>query len=352
MKAALAIVPYRHVHYFEAHGPSVRDWAFIEVAERAAQRASVDVHLVDRPHARLPARNEQKYNFASTFPGVILHSVRTPKLVQAAIFGRSYTAGFVAKTLTSISRKYDRMLVLDFDPFARFDPPVNALHWFDEIDDFSRHMRIAARDRRSFDLKRQGRFWQHTAADARNTNAVHIANWAFSASTPAALPLQGAHFLFGFIGYVDQKIDVGFVRQLASLGNVAFFGKVLDASTGHALDKIDRVHVAGAFHPTDLDQIMTQFDIGIIPFQPSRIHGNSPIKFFQYTNYGKFCVSTDSFGIQQTNLIVVDKVEPDLVDRCRDLAERTDWEEMRSLCAAGRTELDSLLQSAIYELTR
>lgn len=308
-KNAVIFVPYRSIAQYERRGPCVRDWAIMEIAFGICHDLGLPMYVIDRPNFKpwenifspVQPLNRIKQHVSEK---QIFHSTIVPPCATL-INGRRASAPILERAIKKIAKCHKNLLVMDFDPFSIINLPGNTTHWFDEIDDFALHPKMPARDRLAFTAKRFHGHAIHTASSLESKYGEPMPNWSF---TPVGLDSnEGEHpYRFGYIGFIDSKIDLNFVQRLAERGRVGFWGKVLDRRTKKSLSAIPNVFLFGEFNPSETGKIISKFEVGIIPFIPDRIHGNSPIKYYHYSAARKICVSTCSFGLSRENLIVID----------------------------------------------
>ena len=356
--AAVVFVPYRPIWYYERLGPCVRDWAMIEAASALCNLAGVPAWIIDRPMfmpwRRTHLRDTTSYrSIADLLPtGQIVAQCQVP-LVAALLHGRRASAPYIEQSLRKLKREYDSLLVLDFDPFGEFAAPSGAQHWFDEIDDFSKHRRIPKRDRLAFLKKRLSPHAIHTASSLESIEGVAVPNWMFTPVTPDNSS-DRFPYEFGYIGYVDNKLDIDLVARLAERGPVGIWGKILDRDIHRRLAATTGVDLMGEYDTTQLQEIIGQFRVGTIPFLVDRIHGNSPIKYYQYSAAHKSCLSTSTFGLERENLVVLDDPRSDTeLDRAISTLparEDVDWDRVERENNEGKKEFESLFSAALKDL--
>ncbi|MFD2741660.1 hypothetical protein ACFSUD_19035 [Sulfitobacter aestuarii] len=281
----------------------------METAIGLCDASGLPVHVVDRPSFP-PWRtgtiaDTSLRRITDIVPETQITRKLRVSLPAALLSSRKASGPIVEQVLNDIAQCYDSLLVIDFDPFAEITAPANATHWFDEIDDFSKHRRMPGRDRRAFAAKRARGHAIHTASSLESTVGDSIPNWVFTPIAPTAED-GCTPYEFGYIGYVDNKIDIDLVARLAAVGPMGIWGNILDAEVERKLSEIPGISLMGEFCAPDLQGIMAQFRIGVIPFLLDRIHGNSPIKYYQYSAAHKPCLSTSAFGLKRDNLLVID----------------------------------------------
>lgn len=360
----MVFVPYRPIWYYEELGPCVRDWAMIEPGVALCQQAGLPVWIIDRPQfppwrRRLPPAQALR-RIEDLLPRDRIITPKPVSLTAALHSSRRASGPLVTQALTGIATQVDRLLLVDFDPFGQVTPPSRALHWFDEIDDFSKHQRMPRRDRRAFLDKRCGPYDRHTASSLESTADRALPNWVFTPITPTTEPVTGETpppYAFGYIGYVDTKMDLDLVARLAARGGLGIWGKVLDRGIGRQLAEIPGVALKGAYDATQLQAIMGQFRTGVIPFRPERIHGNSPIKYYQYSAAQKCCLSTSAFGLTRDNLVVLEAAPPAQAERALDQAltdlppaETVNWARIDHQNNEGRALFETRFAAALQEL--
>lgn len=357
-KCAVVFVPYRPIWYYEMLGPCVRDWAAMEAAFVLCDQAGIPTWIIDRPMfppwRSAPSGRRPLRQISDRVPEDRIVRQSRVSLPAAFLYSRRASAPIIERTLQNIRARYDRILILDFDPFGEISAPFGAVHWFDEIDDFSKHHRIPRRDRQAFLKKRQHSHNIHTASNLKSKEGTPVPNWVFTPITPAPRTDTWL-YEFGYLGYVDNKIDVDLVKRIAARGKIGIWGKILDRNVRRQLSEIPGVDLMGEYDGGQLQHIMSLFRFGIIPFLVDRIHGNSPIKYYQYSAAHKPCLSTSDFGLVRENLVVFGASRSDAVlDAAIDsltACQTVDWAAIEQQNNEGRQIFETRFAAALSELT-
>lgn len=349
---AVVFVPYRPVWYYERLGPCVRDWAMMETAFKICATRRLPAYVVDRPSFP-PWRSHASdapplRHLGDVLPADRIIATGRVPLMSALLHSRKASRPIVERTLHGIASHHNQLLMLDFDPFADIIAPGNATHWFDEIDDFSKHRRMPARDRRAFLAKRRSPHAIHTASSLESTEGAALPNWVFTPIVPGSSDVAPP-YKFGYVGYVDNKMDLDLVAQIAAAGRLGIWGKILDREVHRKLSEIANVDLLGEYDASQLQDIMNQFQVGTIPFLLDRIHGNSPIKYYQYSAAHKPCLSTSAFGLVRQNLVVVDAGLPQALDRLP-TPEAVDWGEIERQNNEGKDLFETRFAAALDAL--
>ena len=356
--SAVVFVPYRPIWYYEQLGPCVRDWAMMEPAFGLCDQAGIPAWIIDRP-VFPPWRGPRGTGtplrrIAEHVPADRILSRSRVSLPAALLRSRQASAPIIERDLQDIAARHDQLLIVDFDPFGNITAPSGAVHWFDEIDDFSKHRRMPRRDRQAFLQKRLHAHDIHTASSLESTEGTPLPNWVFTPITPdtgeGPLPYE-----FGYIGYVDNKMDLDLVARIAARGRMGIWGKILDREVHRKLAEIPGVDLMGEYDGAQLQNIMGQFRMGTIPFLVDRIHGNSPIKYYQYSAAHKPCLCTNGFGLVRDNLVVLDDPRS---DTALDAAisrlparDTVDWARVGQQNNEGREMFEARFTAALQDLT-
>jgi hypothetical protein len=105
---------------------------------------------------------------------------------------------------------------------------------------------------------------------------------------------------YGFIGFITDKFDIELLEKLL-LGDhsrVVLYGEVLDSSLYKRLSEMKNVKLQGRFAGSDVPKIMKTFRVGLLPYRFDKSHDGSPLKLYEYLNYGKPVISSTDYEIQ------------------------------------------------------
>lgn len=222
--------------------------------------------------------------------------------------------------LHKISSKHQTVL-LDFTPIAKIDYQQfdQTIVWYDLIDNFTRHNRFSQNQKQLVKEKylyveKQAHLISGVTTAALSQfdrdDTLDIANGILENS--ASFNKKKPEFGFGFVGFITNKLDVDFLIRLTRTSNqkIAVFGHAYDAKILRQLEKTNGIQCFGAFNEKDLPQIMNRFEVGLIPYRNSKSHDGSPIKLYQYFNYGRPVICTQHYEDRLTQNHYVCSVEP------------------------------------------
>lgn len=124
-------------------------------------------------------------------------------------------------------------------------------------------------------------------------------------------------FGFGFVGFITDKLDVNFLLRLAhtSKEKIAIFGEAYDAKIKNQLKRCPEIEYFGSYTEKDLPEIMKLFEIGLIPYRESKSHDGSPIKLYQYFNFGRPVISNQFYEDDLINSQYACTVKSDEIDK-------------------------------------
>ena len=128
--------------------------------------------------------------------------------------------------------------------------------------------------------------------------------------------------VIGYVGTVSDKIDYGFVDQMARLRpswNFVFVGPVWSRHQEQvgALETLGNVHFLGPRPFEQLVPYLRGFDVCMLPHAVNRLtRSMDPIKMYDYLNTGKPIVSTPVAGIERfADVVAVAQTPAGFIDR-------------------------------------
>jgi hypothetical protein len=310
----IVIFPYRDLYFAKKYGYSVRDLQIIKILKESEQVKSITV--VNRP-VSLYERVINKS--AKSLPPSIDYFDTTSWDLIGPISGRKWTQNCYNKSEIVISKKRNNNynprevnVILDFLPIAKinYDLYENHFVWYDLIDNFEKHNRFDIPEKR---LVRDKYNYVNRRADlitgvsnssiARfNNEKMVVSNGIFD--KPIFFS-DSSKYTVGFIGFITDKFDIDFVEYISNLGHrLAIYGKSYDKRITSRLIKNKNIDVYGEFTRSDLPKIMDTFDIGLLPYIREKSHDGSPLKLYEYLNYGKPTISKELFEIDNDYVFV------------------------------------------------
>jgi glycosyltransferase involved in cell wall biosynthesis len=103
--------------------------------------------------------------------------------------------------------------------------------------------------------------------------------------------------LIGYLGTIERRINYELIADVIMLNpdkSFVFAGPVSEGFVPEAFYKFKNVHFLGAIAHQEVEQIISNFDVAIIPFKKDEVSKTIfPIKLFEYLSAGKAVVATD-----------------------------------------------------------
>lgn len=103
--------------------------------------------------------------------------------------------------------------------------------------------------------------------------------------------------LIGYLGTIERRINYELIAEVIMLNpdkSFVFAGPVSEGFVPEAFYNFKNVHFVGAIAHQEVEQIISNFDIAIIPFKKDEVSKTIfPIKLFEYLSAGKAVVATD-----------------------------------------------------------
>lgn len=103
--------------------------------------------------------------------------------------------------------------------------------------------------------------------------------------------------LIGYLGTIERRINYELIANVMMLNpdkSFVFAGPVSDGFVPEAIYKLKNAHFLGTIAHQEVEQIISNFDVAIIPFKKDEVSKTIfPIKLFEYLSAGKPVVATD-----------------------------------------------------------
>lgn len=324
-KLNFIVIPYRDRYFLEKYGNAVRDLHMIQALAACPDVACVSVF--NRPvslHERLLLSKSVRLGTQphDEFPGV--HWVdRTDSALLGPFKKRLWLEHCYRPWHDQISalKKPDATnVLLDFTPLSKIDYASIGCEvtWYDAIDNFTKHNRFSERE---IELVEEKYAYVSQRADfisAVSAGALAAAGGgAQGIVVPNGLPIDKAQnapvarannaYDFGFMGFVTDKFDIQLLTELSRFGySVGIFGEVYDRATESQLKRIRGVSVLGGFNQKQASEISRKFRVGLIPYLKRKLHDESPLKLYQYLNWGKPVLASVSYEVNSPYICVYD----------------------------------------------
>ncbi|QNQ20998.1 glycosyltransferase family 1 protein [Kosakonia sp. SMBL-WEM22] len=305
------IIGYRDSYFWNEYGTSVRDLQIAEILSREHE-----VIFVNRPvsiYERVINKSKkksiyEKYSSRITFLDSTSYDLIGP--VRGRLWTEKCYIKFIDKVIDLYATNFNgKVIIIDFTPLAKinYKPLKNVIYWYDLIDNFAIHNRFSSREKFAVAQKylyvdKHANFITAVSEKALKSfsnkykyvmpNGIYIEE---SVNDNRHLPKRHNNYQLGFVGFITDKFDVDFVNKLAEKYTIIIWGKCFDDKIIQRLD--DRIKVAGPFRYNDLPDIMTTFQVGLMPYLAEKSHDESPLKMYEYFKYGIPCLSSMNFEI-------------------------------------------------------
>lgn len=323
----ILVFPYRDLYFRHRYGNTVRDLQVVEVLRQNPRVKRLC--LVNRPvslYERLLGKRRSLLSREADLPhcwdstsldlwGPLLRRRWTEHCYDCQLKPIYLWASFPAEELN---------ILLDFTPIAKIDYRCfpGYFYWYDLIDNFRKHNRF-----NHVECQKVAEKYDYVKAYADLvTGVTDDALYDFPVDrrfTVANGILERARdiidnpgpYTFGFTGFVTDKFDVASIRTLLvdTPYRAAIYGRVLDKQTGKQLAALPNVDLLGEFSRQDISRIMSSFKVGLLPYREDKSHDESPIKLYDYLDYGKPVVTTMHFEIQNRFVLYCDPQNPQMV---------------------------------------
>jgi glycosyltransferase involved in cell wall biosynthesis len=327
-KPDFVIVGYRDWCYAEDQGINVRDLHF--AVEFANSGKAGKVLFINRPVTlleqifRLKRWKLRTGELVDSGFGYRLYRIPSagelyvlctwvPDLISPLVLGRSwwnraFRKGRIKRIVADAKRRLgigDGILAL-CTPFATsaIDAIGHGFLIFDVIDNFAKHLRMRAAERRfcaAAYREIEKRADLITCVSAESTKVFPAAKrlllvrngvdrgWMrlIPPKPPEYASMRGK--IVGFGGNITKKFACGFLVSLArSLPDVNFvlIGHILDAGILAGFDGIRNIHYLGFRDFAALPAYYYHLDAGMILYQAEKAHDGDPLKLYEYLSLG------------------------------------------------------------------
>lgn len=321
MKINLMVAPYRDAYFYHEYGSAVRDLQFLETL---AELDDIEIiTVINRPVSIL-----ERILLKKTLP----KSINIPKVrvydctsgdLFGAIKGRSWADDVYGEVIDNqlVRGKSANCInvFLDFLPIGTFNAANldGWVYWYDFIDNFKKHNRFTIKEKQLVEAKynfvsKNADFISAVSNVCLDVNGPYLAklktvitNKVFNSLTKGTLKAQNKvqKYDFGFIGFVTNKMDLGFIRLVAEQHSIAIFGQVMDKGIAKELSKMNNVKLLGKFEYKNVPAICQQFKVGLLPYLSEKSHDGSPLKLYEYMKYNIPCLTSIDYEIEDSRFI-------------------------------------------------
>ncbi|WP_134163388.1 glycosyltransferase [Pseudomonas citronellolis] len=313
-KLNFIIFPYRNLHFKKIFGDTVRDLQIIEVLKSSS--FVENILIVDRPislYELALRRNHKGDNYL--------------KNISLDIFGpikrRSWTENCYAcldKKINKETKDWGNTVILDFTPIAKI--PISKIkhdfYWYDLIDNFTKHNRFNEKQKKLVAEK-----YEIVTKLANMITGVSTAALArFPPEKSITLPngyfphskntYSEPKYKYGFLGFITNKFDIDFIESLSRNDpdfSLLICGEILDKETSAKLRIIKNVTLHGKFSRNETPELISCFEIGLIPYLKSKSHDGSPLKLYEYMEFGRPILTSIDYETQSEYIINYNKHE-------------------------------------------
>lgn len=317
------IFPYRGMSFYSDFGLAVRD---LQIMAALVNSSLVEkIKIIERPltiYENILGKNRINDNL-----GVFSSSkVEVIRCLSWDFFGplsgRSWTEKCYNKNYNLDSILENNYMdgfvniILDFTPIAKLVISNNKwIYWYDLIDNFTKHNRfsISQRDlvrKKYININKEENFISGVSEGAissfrnatvvRNCVGINRGNLVLSKNITQ-------EFDFGFIGFITDKFDIELIRVISKLGyKTVIYGEVYDKNIGRSLKKISNVKLKGKFHSKEIPILLGTFKVGMIPYIKEKMHDESPLKLYQYLNFGMPVITSKTYDIKDEYIFEYD----------------------------------------------
>lgn len=301
------VFPYRDAYFWNKYGCIVRDLHIIHALDSCEYVS--DILVINRPvsvYERFLGKSKNKSSVLG-LKKTNFYDVTDFDLI-GPLKKRRWLKDCYSKYSDEITdfflqyRKSDNVVILDFTPLSilTFDSLPSGLYWYDLIDNFVKHNRYSSYE--SLLVKNKyGSLGSRELVtcvsegasdylrDELGVDSIVINNGLLSFEDKD-IGVHNESFLFGFIGFLTSKFDFDYLEKMMSFfpgSKIAVYGDYYDKEIIRKIKSIDYIEYFGGFIESDLDDIMKNFKVGVIPYNVNLSHDESPLKLYQYMLYGK-----------------------------------------------------------------
>lgn len=317
MKFNFVVIPYRDIYFYSNYGNAVRDLMLLNAL--TSFECVNKIYLINRPVSLyerfLLLKPKSKLNVKLSSKVEVIDSTSFDLIgpLGKRLWTINCYTNLLKKMLKRISefkRKDAVNVLLDFTPLALIPyeefKKNGFLIWYDIIDNFTKHNRYSLREKKAVEVK-----YMHVDRHADMITGVsNKALEQFSVCQKKLCVNNGVldnnvknedcfngneQFLFGYIGFISDRLNVQFIKKISTFGKVVLFGEVYDRNVVRKFNNSKNIILKGKFKSSQLPEIMKTFKIGIIPYKLEKDYDSSPLKLYQYLYYGKPVVSSMGF---------------------------------------------------------
>jgi teichuronic acid biosynthesis glycosyltransferase TuaH len=103
--------------------------------------------------------------------------------------------------------------------------------------------------------------------------------------------------IVGYLGTIERRIDYPLIEEVVKTNpdvSFVFAGPISKGFVPELLFRMSNVHFLGPIAHQDVEQVISNFDVAMIPFKKDEVSSTIfPIKLFEYLSAGKAVVATD-----------------------------------------------------------
>jgi glycosyltransferase involved in cell wall biosynthesis len=266
--------------------------------------------------------------------------------------GLRATAGRRALAIVSTARWQPALEEVPFDlvVYDKLDPPEVLRGWLSEREYLEREDRLVARSALNLaitsPLERALRARHAEIATRLVPNGVDCVFFDARSGDPVPELAGAPRPVAGFLGSVASWVDLELLAACARAHpkwTFPVFGPVGSDANLSPLAACDNVRCYGSVDYARVPAIMSQFDVGLLPFRPGAFSDNAnPVTLYEYLALGKPVVTTPLADAEECDGAVLASrdqfianlaraVEPQdgsLVARRRAIAERHGWDAL------------------------
>lgn len=166
--------------------------------------------------------------------------------------------------------------------------------------------------------------------------------------SPHPLPGELSGPVFGYVGVIDERIDIDLIVALGDAfphGNVVLVGPVVKIDPG-TLPRRANIHFTGAQPYASLPSFLHGFDVAIMPFARNRATENiSPTKTLEYFAARRPVVSTGICDVvaDYADIVLIGDGPSDFIRAARTALQRDEARLERGVAAAQRQTWDAIV---------
>jgi hypothetical protein len=319
MKINIVVALYRDAYFHSKYGSAVRDLQFLMTLRNMDHVEKLTV--INRPvsipeiillkkkykkkfyEEKINTINKISYDFIGPFKGRSWADKVYPNAIEEALT-ENYETGALN-------------VFLDFLPIGTFSEISleGWFYWYDVIDNFTKHNRFSDKQKKLVQKKYDFvskhadlisavsqkcliNFSKHS-----NSSSVVIPNRLFEENKEHLSIEPHKCYDFGFIGFVTNKLDIEFLKEIAVSYTIAIYGDILDKKVYGELNKIKNLCIKGKFNYRDILGIISTFKVGLLPYKIEKEHDGSPLKLYEYMKYNRPCITSIDYEVVNSDFI-------------------------------------------------